>query len=182
MCSPNHIIIGGVLIVAAGMVIYFINRSRKENFKVLGSMGPYTDLYYKCTSDCERSDPGKQLSPTHGNMMCQGYCDSIITDLARRGGPSYPMDLPTASTKNIKTRPAIAGLGSGGVVTSLDKSYQMCGDGEANAWCREKYFTGTEIDAKCRQDCEYSTYPTAKCMELCSASKKGNYSLGWSWK
>ncbi len=163
-----------VLASAAGVIVvaiyYYLSR-RREPFKVVGGMGPYKDLYYKCSSDCERSDPGKQLSPTHGNMMCQEYCDSVITDIARRGGPSYPLDA------RVATPPL-----SGGISTSVDDAFAVCGDGGENAWCRDKYFTATEIDSKCQQDCEYSTYPTKTCMDLCAKSKKGNFSRGWTWK
>jgi len=165
MCGVSTLVM--VAVLAGGAIVYYLWKRRRESFKVLGNMGPQRELYYKCTSDCERSDPGKQLSPTHGNMMCLEYCDSVITDIARRGGPSDPDELPVAPTK---------------IVTSIDDAYHVCGDGDANAWCREKYFTATEIDAKCRQDCEYSTYPSGQCMRLCAASKAGNYSLGWSWK
>jgi len=182
-----HPLVYGAIIITGGVMIvwcsYMLLRSRsREAFKVIGTMGPYSALYYKCSSDCERSDPGKQLSPTHGNMMCQRYCDSVITDIARRGGPSYPSDDHIASTSNIGEPYEISTLGTGGVITSIDQAYKVCGDGEANEWCRQNFFTASEIDSKCRQDCEYSTYPTKDCMKLCTASKVGNFSLGWSWK
>jgi hypothetical protein len=149
-------------------VLYYLYRSKRESFKVLGSMGAHQrELYYKCTSACERSDPGKQLSPTHGNMMCQAYCDSVISDIARRGGPSYPMDY-LAKDPELKSINDIA--------------FHVCGDGVENRWCRDKLATGMEIDAKCRQDCEYSQYTIDECMNLCAKSKKGNYSRGWTWK
>src|SRR5689334_3947418 len=134
-----------LLIVAAGVfcggLLYYYSR-KKEGFKVLGSIGAtQRNLYYKCTSDCERSDPGKQLSPFKGNLMCQEYCDSAITDMVRRGGPSYPYR-PMAKTVPI--------------TTTIDEAYDVCGDGESGRWCRTLYHTGKEIDQKCRQDCEYS--------------------------
>jgi hypothetical protein len=192
MSSSSRVVVSslawGAIIITTGVIgvcvtSLLLKTRKRESFKVVGTIGPYKDLYYKCQSDCERSDPGKQLSPAHGNLMCDRYCDSVITDLTRRGGPSYPLDVPTMSTANNAFPPYdIRNLGSGGVERSIDQSFKICGDGEANAWCREKFFTASEIDAKCQQDCQYSTYPTKQCMTLCAASKAGNYSLGWSWK
>ena len=88
----------------------------------------------------------------------------------------------TIAQNNLPPPYEIKNLGSGGVNISIDQAYKACGDGQANTWCREKFFTSMEIDAKCRQDCEYSAYPSAECMKLCTASKVGNLSLGWSWK
>lgn len=180
MYNSKVIILGVACVVCATIVIWKLILKNREYFKVLGSLGPYKELYYKCNSDCERSDPGKQLTPGHGNMMCKNYCDSTITDISRRGGPSYPLDFPVKSTSNKSS--SVFDLGSGGVMTSIDEAYKFCGDGEENSWCRQNFHTASEIDAKCRQDCEYSTYPTKECMSLCAASKSGNYSLGWSWK
>lgn len=166
MYTLNKILI---LTTGAGilLIIYIGWKRNRENFKVVGNMGPFKNIYYKCSSACERSDPGKQLSPTHGNMMCQEYCDSVITDIARRGGPSYPSDY-YSKDDTIKT--------------PIDISYEICGDGEQNKWCRDKFVTASEIDSKCRQNCEYSTYPVEQCMDLCTKSNKGNYSRGWTWK
>jgi hypothetical protein len=155
----------------AGYFAYRYYRSRREGFKVLGALAPYSDLYYRCTSECEKTDPGKQLGRNRGNMMCQEYCDASITDISRRGGPSYYKDAPISKdSPNLKWRDSIA------------ESYEVCGDGTQNEECRTRYTTAYEIETKCQQDCQYSTYPTGKCMDLCAKSMLGNYSLGWSWK
>lgn len=140
---------------------------KQENFKVLGSLGNMKDLYYRCVDQCEKTDPAKQLSPSKGSMSCLAYCDAIITDLARRGGPSYRDDLPPGDIN---------------VVTNIDKSYQRCGDGTHGARCRSLMTTDYQIDDKCRQNCEYSTLPTKRCMEGCSQLRSGAKNIGWSWK
>ena len=140
---------------------------RKEGYKVLGTLASYKDLYYKCTSECERTDRGKQLMPTHGNYMCQEYCDSEITRMSRVGGPSDPVHehIPTPNVDRV-----------------IDRSYKVCGDGNRGNWCRSLFHTDSEIDEKCREDCEYSTLDTGSCMDLCSRARSANKSLGWNWK
>jgi hypothetical protein len=148
-------------------VFFCIWKSKKEDFKVLGAMGNQNELYYKCLYECERSDPGKQMTPTKGSRTCLAYCDSIITDIARRGGPSYPLDLQVVGIP---------------VETAIDSTYEKCGDGTHGARCRSLLATASEIDQKCRQDCEYSTLPGKMCMNQCSQSRSSNKSSGWSWK
>lgn len=140
-----------------------------SGFKVLGTMGPYSDLYYRCYAQCERSDPAKQLYPTKGNFMCGEYCDSVITKMARVGGPSDP--------QSKKIPPPI-------VRTPMDDAYQICGDGSRGDWCRSLYHSSSEIHEKCMQDCEYSTLQRGQCMNLCSRTLSANKSIagGWSWK
>lgn len=176
----NRLLLISAIVVGSATIIWLLKYKKREAFKILGALAPYKEVYYKCNSDCERSDPGKQLTPGHGNSSCASYCDSVITDISRRGGPSYPLDFKVASTKNSSKK--IKDLGSGGIVSSTDEAYIFCGDGEQGRWCRQNYHTSYEIDAKCRQDCEYSTYSQEECMKLCSASKSGNFSLGWTWK
>ena len=157
-------IVLGVLIFS---IIILLCVGRKEGFKVLGALAPFGNTYYKCLSDCERSDPGDRLTPTHGSMACQEYCDSTLTDISRRGGPSYPDEYPIA--------PPL-------ITTEADDAYRVCGEGTKGNWCRQIYFTDREIDEKCRQDCKYSTEPAEVCMELCKYSRSANKSLGWQWK
>ncbi|HMP29091.1 MAG TPA: hypothetical protein PKD85_05805 [Saprospiraceae bacterium] len=156
-----------LILVAIVALCLFLKERQKEDFKVLGSMGNLKGLYYQCLNQCEKSDPAKNMSPTKGSMACQAYCDSIITDLARRGGPSYRDDLP---------------IGNVNVITNIDKTYASCGDGTHGARCRSLKATDYQIDDKCRQDCEYSTLPKRQCMERCSQTKASSKSTGWSWK
>lgn len=100
-------------------------------------------------------------------MACQEYCESSLTDIARRGGPSYPDECHVPPSA---------------VSTPADNAYRVCGDGTKGKWCRQIYFTDREIDEKCRQDCKYSTQPTNICMDLCKRSRSANKSLGWQWK
>jgi hypothetical protein len=156
-----------ILIILAIIASCLFIKREKEKFKVLGSMGNLKSLYYRCLNQCEKSDPAKHMSPTKGSMTCQAYCDSIITDLARRGGPSYRDDLP---------------IGRVNVITDIDDAYARCGDGTHGARCRSLMATDYQIDEKCRQDCEYSTMPVERCMEGCSQAKASSKTTGWSWK
>jgi hypothetical protein len=153
------------LILLLGVIYLFW--SSKEDFKVLGNLATQRNMYYQCLSECERSDPALRLTPTKGSMMCQAYCDSTITDLARRGGPSYPQDIPVAPTQ---------------VITRIDKAYKACGDGTKGEVCRKHFATNGEIDEKCRQDCAYSSLDAKDCMEKCSNVLAVNRTSGWSWK
>jgi hypothetical protein len=155
------------LILLVGVLYLVWGCSNQEDFKVLGNLASQRNMYYQCLSECERSDPALRLSPTKGSMMCQAYCDSTITDLARRGGPSYPQDIPVAPVE---------------VTTRIDKAYATCGDGTKGNQCRKNFATDGEIDEKCRQDCAYSSAPTEECMKTCSNVLAVNKSTGWSWK
>lgn len=153
------------LIFAVVIILYLC--STKENFKVLGNLSSQRQMYYQCLSECERSDPALRLTPTKGSMMCQAYCDSAITDIARRGGPSYPQDIPVAPV---------------GISTRIDKAYAKCGDGTKGNQCRKNFATNGEIDEKCRQNCAYSPLETGDCMKTCSDVLAVNKTTGWSWK
>lgn len=164
MKKSFKILLGVALVI---LVAYaYMKNKEVEKFKVLGSLANQRELYYKCLSDCERSDPGKTLLPTKGNFSCMKYCESTISDLVRRGGPSYPVDIP------VETVP---------VFTRIDSSYSKCGDGTQGDWCRGQYASTGQIDELCRQNCEYSTSNT--CMTDCSNVLRVNKSSGsWSWK
>ena len=147
------------------LIFFFWPRTTKDGFKVLGSLAPQKQMYWKCLSDCERGDPNFQMTKTKGSMSCLEYCDSTITDLVRRGGPSYPLDI------NAATVP---------IVTHIDQAYSRCGDGTKGAFCRKNFTSDVQIDEKCRQNCAYS--PSSTCMEDCTKSLGPNKSTGWSWK
>ena len=158
------LIIGILLVIA----LLFLGSSKtSEKFKVLGTLSPFNEVYYHCLSECERGDPADHLLPTHGSMACQEYCDSVITDLTRRGGPSYPDEYPVAPPQ---------------IITTNDEAYMVCGEGTKGDWCRQIYATDKEIDSKCRQDCKYSTEPVAECMALCTKAKSANKLRGWTYK
>lgn len=160
--KPLHIVFGLAILLVLG---YFVKS--RETFKVLGALGNQKQVYYRCLSECEKSDPAKQMSPSKGSKMCQVYCDSVLTDVTRRGGPSYLRDFPVAEAS----------------ATSIpDTSFTKCGDGTHGEWCRSQVSTAGEIDEKCRQDCAYSTLPEERCMRDCTNILVGNKSSGWSWK
>ena len=159
-----------VLAVFVLLVLFFVlyqGSNRNEDFKVLGSLAPQKRMYWQCLSDCERGDPSLQLTKTKGSMSCQEYCDSTITDIVRRGGPSYPKDEPVATVP---------------IVTKIDQAYALCGEGTKGAYCRKNFSSDREIDQKCRQNCAYSTLPADMCMKQCSDVLAVNKSSGWSWK
>lgn len=168
MCQPVVLLI---LAALALLFLFFVLRPspRREGFKVLGSLANQAPLYYRCLSECERTDPAKQLGMTHGSMSCQSYCESTITNITRRGGSSFPCEIPLKKVE---------------IVTRDDESYKRCGDGTKGEWCRALYTTDGEIDARCRQQCQYSTDAYPVCMSKCAASMSGNRfnSGGWTWK
>jgi hypothetical protein len=160
-------ILPGVLLLIFIYLCVKPARRNMENFKILGSLAPQKQMYWHCLSECERGDPSLQLTKTKGSMTCQAYCDSTITDIVRRGGPSYTRDEP------VKSVP---------ITTSIDQSYALCGDGTKGAFCRKNFSTNSEIDKKCMQNCAYSTLPANLCMTQCSNVLSVNKSSGWSWK
>lgn len=157
-----------LVLILVGVAIFLSTRST-EGFKVLGTLSPYSDLYYRCYSECERGDPAKQLYPTKGSFMCGEYCESSITRMARAGGPSDPKGDKIPSPQ---------------VPSAINDSYRICGDGVKGDWCRALYHSDYEIYEKCKQDCQYSTQTGEKCMDLCSKVLSANKSIsgGWSWK
>ena len=162
MDNYTPLILFGVLVLLAVVFfkLYCGGKKHKESFKVLGALAQQRSLYYQCLSECERSDPAKQLSPTKGNMMCLAYCDSVITDMTRRFDPKVP------------------------VTTIDDKSYKQCGEGTWGNFCRAQASTDREIFAKCSQECEYDTSPREVCLNSCAGMYSGNKSMagGWTWK
>lgn len=172
MAKEKHYAAIAVIVVVIALVAMVIIKRGKttENFKILGSLAPQKQMYWQCLSDCERGDPSLQLTKTKGSMSCQEYCDSTITDIVRRGGPSYPKDEPVAKVP-INTR--------------IDQAYALCGDGTKGAWCRKNFTTQGEIDQKCRQNCAYSTLPSDLCMTDCARTLEVNAvgsAGGWTWK
>ena len=161
----------GVVILILVLVFVFCyvmhKKGNSENFKVLGELANQKALYYRCLYECERGDPDKYLTKTKGSMACQEYCDSVITDIVRRGGPSYPFDVPSEPVA---------------VFTPIDKSYEKCGSGTHGNRCRELESTNSEIKEKCRQECEYSTLSNDQCMSDCFRARSSSKSRGWSWK
>lgn len=172
-----------------------VPKGSRENFKVLGALGNQKETYYQCLSECERSDPGKRLTPSDGSQSCMSYCDSIITDLTRRGGPSYPDELPVAEAvgkivaNDNASRSQSASIYDPNIkmvnsklFNRRDQSFAVCGDGTKGAKCRKLYASDGEIDEKCRQDCQYNDEDTKECMDLCARSLSTNKYFGWSWK
>jgi hypothetical protein len=159
-----------ITLVVGSFIIYLIT-TKSEKFKVLGALGPYKDLYYHCMASCEKTDPRKQLLKTHGNYNCANYCDSVITDLSRRGDATFPRDFKVAPPE---------------IATEPDRSYNMCGDGTKAEVCRAAYSTDNEINQRCTQDCQYSTQTNEECMRLCKDSYNPNFEgspkFGWGWK
>jgi len=155
-----------LFIIVIGFIL-FVSITPQERFKVLGNLATQGPMYYRCLSECERSDPALRMTPTKGSMMCQAFCDSTITDIARRGGPSYPNDYPVEEIVPV---------------TRIDKAYDVCGDGTKGEQCRKNFATNGEIDEKCRQNCAYSSLEVKDCMKTCADVHAVNKTTGWSWK
>lgn len=51
-------VVGIFLLIALAIAIACTTRYR-EKFKVLGTLAPHRQVYYRCLSECERSDPGR---------------------------------------------------------------------------------------------------------------------------
>lgn len=141
----------------------------RNNF-VLGALGEYHQVYYKCLSDCERGDRAKQLGITHGNLMCDQYCESMVTEMTRQGGPSRP---------NQENYPPPK------IETINDSAFKHCGseNDKETQECRKLYACQQEITEKCKQDCDYSKQPRDFCMTECQKFYTPNCTtLGWTWK
>ena len=184
------------LILLIVIVVYYKWDAKREHFRWLGTMAPYQEVYYHCTSECERSNPVLRMSQTHGSPYCQQFCDYTVGKMAT----DKPIEIFT--NPNGDPSPKIKK-----VKTPIDDSYEVCGDGgSAEAVkCRSDYFTESEIDEKCRIDCQFyeNGYPIGStgyaknaseisdidhmknmkvCMSECKAVKDVNKSLGWNWK
>lgn len=193
-----YIGIGILLILLIVVVVYYkweANKS-KEHFRLLGTIAPYKDIYYHCSSECERADPGTRTSTTHGSESCQQYCDFTVGNMATENHIDVftnPNGNPSPKIKKFKT--------------TIDEAYEVCGDGgSASAIeCRSNYHTESEIDEKCRIDCKYTEtgHPIGStgyeknsseitdlqhiqnmkvCMTRCKKNYSVNKSLGWNWK
>jgi hypothetical protein len=160
--------IGGGFLLFIFLTVLFFNKSR-ENY-VLGALGPYREVYYKCMSHCEREDLSKKLGATHGSLMCDAFCNSMGTEMARQGDASR-------STQPYYKPPIIR--------TSIDKCYEKCGydsNPDANE-CRDKCFCHSEVIDKCKQECAYSDMPKDQCIDQCSKIYGANCStLAWNFK
>lgn len=191
-----YIGVAAVLVILTGIVIYYKWNSKKEHFRLLGTIAPYQEAYYECTSQCERADAGTKPSNVHGSAYCQQYCDYTVGKMATDKPilvVTNPNGDPSPKIKKVKT--------------SIDEAYEVCGDGgSAEAIkCRSDYHTESEIDEKCRQDCKYfeNGYPIGStnynknsseindlqhiknmkvCMTQCKTAHDVNKSLGWNWK
>ena len=171
-----------IILLYFGIAFTKMKKANRESFKVLGTLAPYAKQYYRCLSECEKQDPSKRLIPNRGSLMCEEYCNSVLTEASRQ---------PANGADNVFS-------------TAIDESFNICGEGRRAERCQDIMSTSKEIDEYCQRECEY--YPSyyngdslfkgvdngsnkerspqaeATCMNSCKKSKRGNYSIGWSWK
>jgi hypothetical protein len=164
----NETLIVLILVVAAVAIFMFYPRNKREGYGfVMGALGQYKQLYYRCISECEREDKSNILG-NGANINCDTYCNSKVTEMARRGGPSDPYHPHTEPPK---------------VKLTVDECYEQCGEGKIARGCRSKCACEKEVDEKCRQECMHSIMPEGMCMDICSKTLKANCSsLSWTWK
>ena len=100
-----YIGVGVAVLVLIGIVIYS-NKAYKENFRFVGTMAPYEEVDYHCTSECERADPGTRTSLVHGNESCQQFCDYTVGKMATDNPikvVTNPNGDPSPKIKKVKT-------------------------------------------------------------------------------
>src|SRR5437016_7052235 len=73
-----------ILIIIAVGVIVLSSKEHRENFMILGRLGPYREAMHQCISECEKEDPRKYLGTTKGSLYCDMYCNSKLTDVQRK--------------------------------------------------------------------------------------------------
>lgn len=184
LSSMYGIIVAGavILLLIILCAVYKKSPPLRENYGFsIGALGEYQALYYKCISDCEREDPSKYLGKTKGSLMCDAYCNSTITDMARRGGASYIGD--SITPKSYTSYPGVGEFPPPTVKTRIDECYEQCGEGRPGYECRSNCACQGEVSAKCTQECAYSYLPKDACMDQCSKFYSVNCtSTSWTWK
>lgn len=149
------------LIIAAlvlGFVFYVTSRKNpvREGFgDVLGSAGPYKDVYYKCLSDCEKEDSRLRMGPN--NLYCGMACDTHISEIAK----AQPFPIPQP-------------------VTEQDVCEKKCG---SNGQCVADCTCYREIEKFCAMECRYSPSRKETCHDECFMSRVTDCSSGsWAYK
>lgn len=152
--------------VSIAWLAYTLLKKKSKEGYLLGALGPYKSLYYRCLSECEKEDPSNYMG--HANLMCSEYCDSMATEMQRKGGPSDEEGQHVAPPQVIET---------------VDDCYARCGEGKIARKCRSNCACEKEVDERCRLECMHSNIPGKQCMELCSGPMRANCSsLSWTWK
>ena len=131
---------------------------------VLGQLGPYQVELNECLKRCTRTDPSDRLLPM-GNMYCSMYCDTIMTEKAKRGIP--PRDFI--------------------VTNNLDKCQRQCNKPDTSPQekrtCISTCYGHNEVVDWCKSLwCPYSLDNQDRCMKHCTSTwNTNNNQVAWKW-
>jgi hypothetical protein len=154
-------IVGTIIVI--GLLCIALKKPVREGL-VLGALGPYRKSYFNCINEAERAD--ESIRGEHANLSASAYCESVHTDMARRGGPSDVKNghFPPLQFEN-----------------RIDYCYRpdVCGE---DAVCLARCSCDYQVDRWCRKECAYSKEPTDICMKACTDVYRTNCQNGsWFW-
>lgn len=157
------------LIIIISIVVYtLINRNENDGEEkygsVLGQLADYQLELNECLNRCTRSDPSDRFLPM-GNLYCDMYCNTTITEKANRG---IPPKKSIASNNIVKCRKQCDV--SGATPEEKRKCLSMCyGHNEVADWCKSLW-------------CPYSLHDNDKCMKRCTSTwNANNNQVSWKW-
>jgi len=136
---------------------------KTEKFNILGALAPYKKQLVQCIRECNREDPDTRLLQS-GNFNCSVYCESVLTDMARRGVPP----------ENVK------------ILTTSDKCEKQCSGKYPNVEknkCIGVCKCHNNVYKWCNNQCRYSTSPKHECMKDCGDVYLTNCNqTSWDWR
>lgn len=136
--------------------------SNVETFNILGALAPYRKKLATCLKECNRQNPDARLLQS-GNFNCSLYCESVLTDMARRGVPPEHVKIDTSSKvcQNQCSSPH---------KIEEDKCISTCE-------CHHNVLKW------CDNQCLYSTLNKEDCMKQCSDVYLTNCNqVSWDWR
>lgn len=158
-----------IIIIIVGISIGYCNNSLSQETEerygsVLGQLADYQVELNECLNRCTRSDPSDRLLST-GDLYCDMYCNSVITEKANRG---IPPKKSIASNNMVKCRKQCDEPGT--TPEEKRKCLSMCyGHNEVADWCKTLW-------------CPYSLNDNDKCMKWCTSTwNTNNNQLSWKW-
>ena len=160
------LVVFGIIIISLSMGCCGNSPSSGSGEKyggVLGQLADYQPELNECLNRCSRNDPSDRLS-AHSNFNCSAYCNSVMTDKARRGVPprkTIPNNLEKC-TRQCNTPKASE--------NEKRKCISMCyGQNEVADWCKSLW-------------CPYSLDYDDVCMKRCTSTwNTNNNQVSWKW-